>query len=116
MKCDGCGSDCGNHVVCVPDPVDPAVAAKADGLAKHKILQVNNREDDKDAGCTIFQYYTEYGDDGIVRIHMVNQPTTWVPFYALAAFVDFFRSQLGEQKESKPDLHDKAMNAAFARE
>lgn len=78
-----------------------------DGLAvgKKKILQVNLKGKENPYPYVIFEYYTEYGDDGIVVVHTFErdgryeseqplQHTSWLPVEALLTFVDRFRKEL----------------------
>ncbi len=60
-----------------------------DGLAfgKTKILQVEPKESDD--ARVIFQYYTEYGDDGVVML-VIEGVQTYVGIYALRAFLKHF--------------------------
>lgn len=59
---------------------------------KKKILQINPKEPDEPP--VIFEYYLEYGEDGIVAVRCEGA-VVYAPFYALARFVDSFRSEMG---------------------
>ncbi len=70
-----------------------------DGLAagKTKIFQVNLTGDGRYA---IFEYYTEYGDECVSHLQLVDteagslEQECWIPCKALIAFVDHFRDAL----------------------
>ena len=68
-----------------------------DGLAQNKIkvFQVDFQEEGYIAHV-IFEYYTEYGTEGMVKVHGFTEPEAGMefatlPVKALLAFVDHFR-------------------------
>lgn len=65
---------------------------KPDGLAynKKKILQINGRRDEPH---TIFEYYTEYGDEGVVGIHCEGN-VIYVPLYAVIGFASKIQQEI----------------------
>ncbi len=69
------------------------------GLAvdKKKILQVNLKDKDNPHPYVLFEYYTEYGDDGMTIVHSFDENgrhTSVLPVEALMVFVDQFRKEL----------------------
>lgn len=97
IKCEGCGRVVGEVV---KTSADPEIAKFPDGLAhgKRKILQVDLHEQDG-VHHIIFEYYTEYGLDGIVIMREIDPEKemhgpVFHPVRALAAFVDHFKKEL----------------------
>ncbi len=75
--------------------------ALPDGAAhgKIKIFQVNtiDQRTGEEEPPTIFEYYTEYGTDGVVHIRCDGNEF-WASVEALVSFTDFFRKELEAAK------------------
>lgn len=98
IKCTGCGYEIGKIINAEEDE---AAKKLPPGLAVNtkKILQVNMQEEGGER-YAIFEYYTEYGMEGVVAVRLLN-PTSGecygpvhLPVKGLAAFVDHFRKEL----------------------
>ena len=98
IKCTGCGCEIGKIVNAEEDE---AAKKLPSGLAVNtkKILQVNMQEEDGEH-YAIFEYYTEYGMEGVTLLRIIESPTGEcygpydLPVKALTAFVDHFRKEL----------------------